>query len=118
MYIFFGLLEYWQENKLPMFEIFRRSPTFLSEESGELGLSLLTRSRPANMRCDYEQTRKSWLLVKQMYTASNEARKDLRAPEQKKSFRTIGKISLFYIYLVCTIIPKNTFATHFRWFVL
>ena len=94
MFVFFGLLEYWQAKQLPIFELFRRSPTFFSEESGELGLSLLTRSRPASMRCDYEQTRKAWLLVKEMYTASSDAHKDSKMPEQKKAFRTIG-ITLF-----------------------
>ena len=82
LFIFFGLLEYWQSNGLPIFDLFRMSPTFFSEESGELGLSLLTRSRPANMRCDYEQTRKSWLLVKQMYAASREPRKDSKAKKE------------------------------------
>lgn len=92
MFIFYGLLDAWQSMGLPIFDLLRKSPTFFSEESGELGLSLLTRSRPVNMRCDYEQTRKSWLLVKQMYTASSEAQKDSKAPERKKSFRTIGKL--------------------------
>jgi len=97
MFIFFGLLEYWKDKGLPIFEMFRRSPTFFSEESGELGLSLLTKSRPVNMRCDYEQTRKSWLLVKQMYTASNEARQDSKTPEYKKSYRRIGNSLLVYL---------------------
>ena len=113
MFVFFGLLEYWQTHGLPIFELFRRSPTFFSEESGEIGLSLLTRSRPVNMRCDYEQTRKSWLLVKQMYTASSEARLDSKAPGQNKSFRTIGKLSLFISFRSVPNIPKNTFGSHF-----
>jgi hypothetical protein len=105
MFVFFGLLEYWQTHGLPIFELFRRSPTFFSEESGEIGLSLLTRSRPVNMRCDYEQTRKSWLLVKQMYTASSEARMDSKAPGQNKSFRTIGKLyPLFHFVLFQTFL--------------
>ena len=81
-----------------------------SEESGELDLSLLTRSRPVNMRCDYEQTRKSWLLVKQMYTASRESQKDSQATENKKSFRTIGNYLISH--LICLYkLPKKYFCT-------
>ena len=91
MYIFLGLLDYWQSRGVPVFELFRASPTFFSEESGEIALSVLTRSRPANMRCDYEQTRKSWLLVKEMFSISAEAKEDLRQPEAKKHHRIIGQ---------------------------
>src|SRR5690606_2362002 len=94
MFIFFDLVEYWQAKRLPIFEFFRRSPTFFSEESGELALSQFTRSRPTCMRCDYEQTRKAWLLVKQVCTASSDADKDSKVPAQKKAFRTIC-MSLF-----------------------
>ena len=46
--------------------------------------------------CEYALwLRKSWFLVKQMYAASRESRKDSKAQENKKSFRTIGKLSFF-----------------------
>ena len=90
MFVFFGLLSYWQEKELPIFKLFQRSPTFFSEESGEIGLSVLTKSRPASMRCDYQQTRKAWVLVKEMYTAGSDAQKDSKAPNAKKAYRTIG----------------------------
>ena len=99
MFIFFGLVEYWEQNGLPIARIFRESPTFLSEESGELAISLLSRSRPANLRCDYENTRKSWLLVKQMNSAASDGQKDAKRPESKKSHRTIGYSSLLNLYL-------------------
>ena len=90
MFVFFGLISYWQEKELPIFKLFQRSPTFFSEESGEIGLSVLTKSRPASMRCDYEQTRKAWVLVKEMYTAGTDALRDSKAPNPKKAYRTIG----------------------------
>ena len=79
------------------------------EESGEIALSLLTRSRPQNMRCDYEQTRKSWLFSKQMSSSSLDASKSLKRPDVKKSFRVIGKF-LVYIYSDdCSENPKHMF---------
>ena len=99
MFMFFGLVEYWEEHGLPMTRILRESPTFLSEESGELAISMLSRSRPINLRCDYESTRKSWLLVKQMNSATSDGRKDTKRHERKKSHRTIGTTSLLSIYL-------------------
>lgn len=48
------------------------------------------------MRCDYEQTRKVWLLVKQMYSASHDGRADSKLPEQKKAYRTIGNPNSLY----------------------
>lgn len=90
MYVFYCIMKYWEDNNLPIFALFRASPTFFSEESGEIALSLLTRSRPANMRCDYEQTRKAWLLTKQMYSASHDAKADLKMGNKDKTHRTIG----------------------------
>ena len=90
MYVFYALLKYWEDNNLPIFELFKSSPTFFSEELGEIALSLLTRSRPTNMRCNYELTRKAWLLTKTMYSASKDAEVDLKMADKKKTHRTIG----------------------------
>ena len=107
--MFYGLLEYWESKGLPIFHLFKASPTFFSEESGEIALSLLTRSRPQNMRYDYEQTRKSWLFSKQMSSSSLDASEDLKRPDVKKSFRVVGK-ALVYIYSdYCSKNPKNMF---------
>ena len=109
MYMFYDLLEYWESKGLPIFHLFKASPTFSSEESGEIALSLPTRSRPQNMRCDYEQTRKSWLFSKQMPSSSLDASEDLKRPDVKKSFRVIGKL-LFSLYSGdCSKNPKNMF---------
>ena len=97
MYMFYGLLEYWESKGLPIFHLFKASPTFFEEESGEIALSLLTRSRPQNMRCGYEQTRESWLFSKQLSSSSLDASEDLKRPDAKKSFRVIGNF-LAYIY--------------------
>ena len=86
MYVFYALVKYWEDNNLPIFELFKSSPTFFSEESGEIALSLLTRSRPTNMRCDYEQTRKAWLLTK----PSSDPLKQSTLSDKKKTHRTIG----------------------------
>ena len=90
MYVFYTLLKYWEDNNLPIFALFRSSPTFFSEESGEIAVSLLTRSRPTNMRCDYEQTRIAWLLTKTMYSASQDTKVDLKMADKEKTHRTIG----------------------------
>ena len=95
--MFYGLLEYWESKGLLIFHLFKASPTFFSEESGEIARSLLTRSMRQNMRCDYEQTRKSWLFSKQMSSSSLDASEDLKRPDVKKSFRVIGKF-LVYTY--------------------
>ena len=109
MYMFSGLLEYWESKGLPIFHLFKASPAFFSQECGEIALSLLTRSRPQNMRCDYEQTRKSWLFSKQRSSASLDASEGLKRPDVKKSFRVIGKF-LVYIYSDdCSKNPKNMF---------
>ena len=109
MYMFYGLLEYWESKGLPVFHLLKASPTFFSGESGEIALSLMTRSRQQNMRCDYEQTRKSWLFSRQMSSSSLDASEDLKRPDVKKSFRVVGKF-LVYIYSDdCSKNPKNMF---------
>ena len=104
MYMFYGLLEYWESRGLPIFHLFKASPTFFSEESGEIALSLLMRSRPQNMRCNYEQTRKSWLYSKQMSSSSLDASEGLKRPDVKKSFRVIGK---FFVYIYSDDVQKT-----------
>ena len=42
------------------------------------------------MRCDYEQTRKAWLLTKTMYSASQDAKVDMKMADKEKTHRTIG----------------------------
>ena len=79
---------------LPIFDLFKSSPTFFSYESGEIALSILTRTRPVNMRCDYEQTRKSWLASNQMSSATHDAHVELKRTEKSKAFRTIGKLNI------------------------
>jgi len=72
------------------------------------------------MRCDYEQTRKAWFLVKQMYTASSDAHMDSKEPEYKKAYRTVGK-SLSFIYTTilvlfvpsCTLVSENMRQKYF-----
>ena len=83
--MFLCLLKYWEDTGLPIFDLFKSSPTFFSEESGEIALSLLTRTRPANMRCDYKQTRKSWLASKQMSAATHDADIELNRSEKSKA---------------------------------
>lgn len=95
MYVFIGMVEHWSLNNLPIFELLRRSPTFFSEESGEIALSVLTRSRPQNIRADYEQTRRAWLLVKHLHSAAHDADADLNRPPKSKSFRLIGILFRF-----------------------
>src|SRR6185437_5667063 len=41
MYVHMILMDYWKEKKLPVFEMLRKNPTFFSEESGEIALSML-----------------------------------------------------------------------------
>ena len=91
MCVFYGALE---EQRSPDLSSVQRLPDFILEEFGEIALSLLTPSRPPNMRCDYEQTRNSWLFPKQMPSSSLNVNEDLKRPDAKKNFRVIGK-SLF-----------------------
>jgi hypothetical protein len=97
MFIFFGLLDYWEKNDLPVFRLFSHCPTWFSEESGEIAISVLARSLPSNMKCHYEQTRKAWLLTKQMYSASAHADGDLKRPAPAKSHRYVGNVT----YTIC-----------------
>ena len=108
MYMFYGLLEYWESKGLPISHLFKASPTFFSEESGEIALSLLTRSRPQSMSCDYEQTRKSWLFSK-LSSSSLDATEDLKRPDVEKSFRVIGKFLVSIYSDDCSKNPKNMF---------
>lgn len=93
-------MEHWTLKDLPIFELLRRSPTFFSEESGEIAISVLTRSRPQNVRADYQQTRRAWLLVKHLHSASHDADADLKRLPKSKSYRLIGNLLDFITLLV------------------
>jgi len=67
--ILLSLLNYWEDKKLPIVEMLRMNCTFLSEETGEVALSHLTRILPQNLRAELEQTRSSWTQVKIRFNA-------------------------------------------------
>ena len=87
--MFYCLLKYWEDAGLPIFDLFKSSPTFFSEESGEIALSILTRTRPVNMQCDYQQTRKSWFARKQMFSATHDAHVELKRMRNLKHFERL-----------------------------
>ena len=93
--VFYSLLRYWEANNLPVFHLFKKAPAFFSEESGEIALSLLTRTRPSNVRADFEQTRKSWRHVKMRYEATHEGAEDTHTKPLIKKYRTIRTLFSF-----------------------
>jgi len=54
----YRILEYWEEHKLPIFDMHRSNVTFFSEESGEIALSVLALSFPSNQKGSLEETRR------------------------------------------------------------
>ena len=57
------------------------------------------------MRCDYEQTRKAWLLTKTMYSASQDAKVGLKMADKEKTHRTI--INTLLVGFSLRNIPKK-----------
>src|SRR3569623_757084 len=89
--VMLSLLRYWETTGLPVMEFFKANCTFLSEESGELAISCLTRNLPTNMRADYQQTRSSWQQIKMKYRAANE---ETPPPKKYRIIRTPSTTSL------------------------
>lgn len=54
----YRILEYWEEHKLPIFDMHRSNVTFFSEESGEIALSVLALSFPSNQKGSLDETRR------------------------------------------------------------
>ena len=56
--VFLRHVEYWEEAKLPLFHLFSSNPTFFSEESGEIAISVLVQSLPVNHNGDLKATQR------------------------------------------------------------
>jgi hypothetical protein len=54
----YRILEYWEEQKLPIFDMHRSNVTFFSEESGEIALSVLALSFPSNQKGSLDEARR------------------------------------------------------------
>jgi hypothetical protein len=54
--VFVRHLEYWEEHNMPIYDLFSQNPTFFSEESGEIALSVLAQSLPKNHSGDIKDT--------------------------------------------------------------
>lgn len=54
----YRILEYWEEQNLPIFDLHKDNITFFSEESGEIGLSVLALSFPSNQKGTLDETRR------------------------------------------------------------
>jgi len=91
LYVFFSFLSHWEKNELPPARVLQFMPPFLSEETGEIALSVLTSRLPASARSDHKQTRKIWQTLKKSGSADGHN-------EMKSKKRRIGK-DLLLIYL-------------------
>lgn len=71
---------YWQAHEMPFCDAFFNSPTFFSEESGEIALSCLAQNQPTAGHVDIESTCRAWQLVKMKLKTSrpnNETKRPL-----------------------------------------
>src|SRR6185437_12342510 len=60
MYVHIILMDYWKEQKLPVFEMLRTNPTFFSEESGKIALSMLVNMKPVGTGAELAVARRYW----------------------------------------------------------
>ena len=91
---FFNFLLHWEQNSLQPALLLGFMPPFLSEETGEIALSMLTSRLPASARSDHEQTRKIWQTLKKTADYSDEA-----PAESKHKTRRIG--TFFFQFRLC-----------------
>jgi hypothetical protein len=75
-----------------MYDVLNFNLTALSEESGELALSMLTRAQSPQTRGDFEQTNKQWRRIRIIHEARLvDGQKHSSAPENRKR-RFIGML--------------------------
>src|SRR6185437_10252110 len=60
MYVNLIMMEYWQEKKLPLMDMLGQNPTFFSEESGEIALSMLVNMQPVGTGPQIDVARRYW----------------------------------------------------------
>src|SRR6185437_12770560 len=93
MYVHMILMDYWKEQKLPVFEMLRKNSTFFSEESGEIALSMLVNMQPVGTGAELPVARRYW----QCLPLRERSFSILDTPRNKK-YRLI---SIFFYSLLC-----------------
>ena len=114
MFVFALLLQFWEENNLPIAALLSANHTVFSEESGEIALSVLARGTPASSRADIEQINHSWQMVWMRYFHTDLKNQSL--PQEKKHhlIRTFFRYTFFcLLYLLVTLLTPLCFR--WRW---
>ena len=60
MHTYFLMLEYWSAKQLPVMAMMKQNPTFFSEESGEIAISMLVNMQPLGTGANIEVARRYW----------------------------------------------------------
>ena len=87
--MFYDFLLHWEKYALQPSFLLGFMPPFLSEQTREIALSMLTARLPASARSDHEQTRKIWQTLKRT------ADYDEASTEAKHKTRRIGNMNRF-----------------------
>lgn len=95
LYVWYHMLSYAREHELPLWDLFSRSPTFFSEESGEISLSVLAQSLPSNHSGDIKATRYKWQETRMRADGVQSLQENCHLRNPKKHFRHIGLLYLF-----------------------
>ena len=108
LYCSLFLMEYWRHFDLPMSNLMMENPTIFSEETGELGLSILVQSLPRNHDGDYEQTRRHWQQAKLRGEETRSQKTDFKLNPANKRYRMIStSLILMTTRNICLLVRQN-----------